>query len=171
MNLHNEHSRQSLQYARTLRAAGYRVTPQRIALFEALRASHDHPPAEVLYQRVRRTHPTMSRASVYKSLQLLASLGLAVQLEGTDGAVRFDGDLSPHVNMVCVRCGRIEDLAGIDVGPLLREVARASGFAVGHHLALRGMCPRCQRESQQQQQRKVVRHGTAGTGSGRGRRR
>jgi len=162
MNLNNARSDDVASYARILRTAGFRVTAQRIALFEVLRASPDHPSAEMLYQRVRRHYPAISRASVYNALQVLASLGLAGQFEGADGAARFDGDLASHVNMICVQCGRIRDLPGIDVDRLLRRVARVSGFAVGRHLSVRGICPQCRRKGQQQ--REVVRHGTAGTG-------
>lgn len=151
-----------------LRAAGYRVTPQRIAVFEELRASSDHPSADALFRRVRRRHPAVSRAAVYKTLQVLASLGLAAQFQGTDGAARFDGDPAPHLNMVCVRCGAIEDLVGIDAAPLIRRAARISGFRVEGHLTVRGICPRCRRRSNQ---RKVVRNGSAGTSGRRGQRR
>lgn len=126
-----------------LRAAGHRITSQRIVVFEALGRSRDHPSAEALYRRVRRRHPTISRASVYKALNLFASLGLLAELKGADGLAHFDGEVSPHANMVCVRCGAIEDLRDIDVEALLQRVARLSGFAAEPHLNVRGICPAC----------------------------
>lgn len=138
-----------------LRAAGHRITSQRIAVFEALRRSRDHPSAEALYRRVRRRHPTISRASVYNALNLFASLGLLAELEGADGLAHFDGEVSPHANMVCVRCGAIEDLRDIDVEALLQRVARLSGFAVERHLTVRGICPACTKAARRQTSRRA----------------
>jgi len=147
-----------MPFLRSLRAAGHRVTPQRLALFAELRAAADHPSAETLFRRVRRRHPTVSRASVYKTMHLLSALGLAIPLEGADGVTRYDGRSTPHVNAVCVRCGTVVDLAA-DVSRLLPQLARASGFLLERHLTVRGLCPKCRKAGQAQS--KEVQHGRA----------
>lgn len=80
---------------------------------------------------------------MYKALNLFAELGLLAELKGADGLTHFDGETSPHANMVCVRCRAIEDVKDDEVEALLRRVARLSGFVVERHLTVRGICSAC----------------------------
>ena len=57
-------------------AKGLRVTPQRIAIYDALRGHHNHPTAEMIYHSLRPTHPSMSLATVYKTMEIFEKLAL-----------------------------------------------------------------------------------------------
>ena len=59
-----------------LRSQGFKVTPQRIAIYDALRGHHDHPTAEMLYHTLRPEHPSMSLATVYKTMEIFEKIGL-----------------------------------------------------------------------------------------------
>ncbi|MDR5683772.1 MAG: Fur family transcriptional regulator [Armatimonadota bacterium] len=131
------------QTRRELAATGRRVTPQRLAVYGALRRARDHPSAEDVYRSVRRTHPTMSRATVYRALDLFASLGLVEVFRGADGVARYDPHPSSHVNLECAVCGRIEDVSDPGLQTLAQRTAQRVGFALAGLVVLRGRCRMC----------------------------
>ena len=77
------------------RAAGMKVTPQRVAIFRALASTRTHPSAEAVCERVRRGMPSVSLDTVYRTLATLAEQGLILKLLQSDGTARFDGDTAP----------------------------------------------------------------------------
>jgi Fur family peroxide stress response transcriptional regulator len=92
-----------------LRARGLRMTSQRLAIVEQFAADASHPTAQELFDRLKRTFPTMSFATVYNTLDALAAAGLSRTLRlGT--AARFDPNTAPHHHAVCERCGAIVDV-------------------------------------------------------------
>ena len=75
-----------MDIAQILRSQGFKVTPQRIAIYDALRGHHDHPTAEMLYHTLRPEHPSMSLATVYKTMEIFEKIGLVKILEVGDRA-------------------------------------------------------------------------------------
>jgi Fur family peroxide stress response transcriptional regulator len=129
-----------------LRAKGYRLTPQRLAVLRALVESTDHPSVEQVYEEVARQHPMISRATVYKTVETLKGMGQVLELEFSGAGNRYDGRrVEPHPHLVCRGCGRIEDL---ELPGLMREateVAQKRGYQLlGHRLDFYGLCPECQ---------------------------
>jgi Fur family peroxide stress response transcriptional regulator len=96
-----------------LRSKGYKATPQRIAICRIALKSREHPSAQQVYDEVKRTHPTVSLATVYKTLELLRDLDLVQELDFPKGQARFDPYRSPHINLICLKCGEITDLDDI----------------------------------------------------------
>ncbi len=127
-----------------LRAAGYRITPQRLAVLRTLVQSDQHPTVEEVYRQVRKDFPTTSLATVYNTLECLKDLEEVLVLPSS-GASRYDGrNPEPHSHLMCTACGLIEDL-DIDLGATTQAVARERGYAeVKHRLELHGVCPACQ---------------------------
>jgi Fur family peroxide stress response transcriptional regulator len=137
----------SAGWAGALRQAGLRLTSQRLAVVEALARDTTHPTATALFDRVRHHHPGLSRATVYNTLQTLVRAGLVHEL-GTagDGRIHYDADATPHVNLVCTRCHRIEDFAAAPLDAVARRVARASGYELhGARVVYYGLCRRCRK--------------------------
>lgn len=131
------------RFRHLLAEQGYRVTPQRIAIYEALLASKRHPSAEELYHIVRETYPMISPATVYNTLQLLVRLGLASET-GFPGETRYDGNPEAHVNILCVSCRRIFDVAEELAAEVFRRVQEKSGFELhGQRHEFFGTCPAC----------------------------
>lgn len=132
-----------------LRDSGLRLTPQRVAVCEILAASRSHPTAYEIYRRLRRRFPTISLATVYKTLDVLVRLGLVSALgDAGDGMVHYDGDTEPHINLVCLSCHRVQDLEGVDVRDLYQHVVARSGYVLqGARLVYYGLCPECQRKT------------------------
>jgi Fur family peroxide stress response transcriptional regulator len=132
-----------------LRAAGLRLTPQRAAVCQALANDTSHPTAQAVYDRLRARFVTLSRATVYNTLQTLVEAGLIDEL-GTagDGAQHYDANPAPHVNLVCTSCHRVEDFWAAPLGQVARRVAKGSGYELrGARVVYYGLCPRCRRRS------------------------
>jgi len=129
-----------------LREGGYKVTAQRVAIVRALTSDRTHPTAEEIYQRVRREYPMMSPATVYKTLDLLKKINTVRELGFAKGGARFDPNMNLHINLVCLKCGTIEDLNERLLKDLKERVATASNYRItGHRIEFYGHCSRCQR--------------------------
>src|SRR5690348_184536 len=79
-----------------IRTSGFKLTPQRVAIVRELASDPTHPTAQELYERLRAALPTMSFATVYNTLDALASAGLCVGLSLAPGAARFDPNMVAH---------------------------------------------------------------------------
>ena len=104
-----------MDIAQILRSQGFKVTPQRIAIYDALRGHHDHPTAEMLYHTLRPEHPSMSLATVYKTMEIFEKIGLVKILEVGDERAHYDWDTQAHSHIRCIRCNKVEDMMGIDL--------------------------------------------------------
>jgi Fur family transcriptional regulator, peroxide stress response regulator len=126
-----------------LRSRGMKVTPQRQAIFRALRESRVHPTAESVYAVVSAEMPTISLRTVYQTLNDLAAMGELHALDLGTGSTRFDPNLDPHHHLVCDGCGRVIDVpARSRVSAPRPEVAE--GFEVTTtEIVYRGRCAQC----------------------------
>lgn len=130
-----------------LREQGYRLTPQRMAIVQAVLESPDHPSAEEIYQQVSAAFPMISLATVYKTLEVLKDLGEVVELP-VEGRTHYDGNPRPHVHLICERCHSVMDWSEEVAFPIPEEAIAASGFRPHHyHLEVHGLCPRCAGEA------------------------
>lgn len=128
--------------AKLLRAAGKRHTAERELLFDII-AEHPHLDASAIYRLAVERNPKIGLATVYRTLRLLAELGLVevATLGGDHGhyEVRHDD----HVHLVCLACGRIRE---VPPPPELRELGARAGFDVREaRLELTGYCETCQK--------------------------
>ncbi|GAB4480192.1 MAG: Fur family transcriptional regulator [Anaerolineae bacterium] len=131
-----------------LRRSGARITPQRIAICDWLERNYDtHPTIGEVYEALREQFPTMSLATVYNTISALARLDLVHEVVQTeDGSTRYDVNTAPHINMVCMRCGRIIDEDEADLSALM-QAASAHGFLLQDiNVVLHGICSDCQKE-------------------------
>jgi Fur family peroxide stress response transcriptional regulator len=129
-----------------LRQKNHKLTPQRLAIVKVLVESRTHPSVEEIYERLQPQFPTMSLATVYRTVMLIKSLNEVLELGFADGSNRYDGNKPyPHPHLVCVNCKRIIDPELVGFEDLTREVASASGFKIlTHRLDFFGVCPDCQ---------------------------
>ena len=93
-----------------LRQGGVRVTPQRLAIAEAVLNSADHPTVQQIHERVQQHFPSMTLATVYSTLGVLVKSGLIHELPFARQS-RYESNIMPHVNLVCIGCGNIADAA------------------------------------------------------------
>ena len=131
--------------SRQLRAAGGRVTSERLAILRALAEDESHPSADTIYRRVVAELPSISLATVYKTLATLQGMGEVLELTAVRGESRYDGIRpEPHPHLICTSCGRVADLAVDDVQALMHLAFPPAGQ---WHLTTRvdfwGLCPQC----------------------------
>jgi len=132
------------EFTRIAREKGYKLTPQRLAVFRALVSRKDHPSADDLYQQVRKKYPMISLATVYKTLDVLRDIGLVSELGYKEEGCRYDGNVSLHANLVCLRCKAIKDLDIEGLTKIERLVATKSGHTiVGSRIEFYGYCNDC----------------------------
>ena len=91
------------------RKNGYKVTTQRLAIYKFIKTREDHPTADQIYQGLKINYPTFSLGTIYKTLHTLNELGLIQELGFENGSIRYDPDITPHINVVCTSCGKIYD--------------------------------------------------------------
>ena len=132
-----------------LRKKGYKATPQRIAICRFALNSRDHPSAQQVYDEVKKIHPTVSLATVYKTLGVLKDLDLIQELNLPQGQARFDSYMKPHINLICLQCGSIADLDDTTAIEITRKVAATAKFKPkGQRIDIFGICRECSDEEQ-----------------------
>ena len=126
-----------------LRDEGFRITPQRIAIVDYLLRTEDHPNAELIHKVVRKRYPMVSLSTVYKTLDLLKEKKLVNEIE-IEGEARFDAHTDDHVNLVCIKCGRIDDLDEEYLKEIQIKAARKSKYLIlKSNFELHGYCSQC----------------------------
>jgi Fur family ferric uptake transcriptional regulator len=137
------------RFERHLQDEGLRLTAQRVRVLERVFLTHDHFSAETLFGWLRAEEgPSVSRATVYRTLELLASGGFVTVLDTGRGEMLYEHSLghTHHDHLVCKRCGRIEEFREARIETLQEAVADKHGFEMtGHVLRLTGICRSCQK--------------------------
>ncbi|MBI4083992.1 MAG: transcriptional repressor [Candidatus Lambdaproteobacteria bacterium] len=140
-------SQRIAEFPKRCRAAGLKVTPQRMAVYSMLIATDRHPCPDDVYTAIRSDIPAISLATVYKILDLFQERGF-VRRVSTEGQVaRYDAMLDPHHHLVCSSCGRIQDLMGGEFPPLQLTLPAEFDFqATGIEIQFHGQCGACSRQ-------------------------
>jgi Fur family transcriptional regulator, peroxide stress response regulator len=134
--------------SQALTQAGLRLTPQRLAIYNLLADSKDHPTAQMIYDLLKYDYPSLSLATVYNTLESLVQLGIVNALGSAgDDAAHYDANTEPHVNLACISCHQVIDLHSEHVLHLEDEVVSNSGYQVlGARVLYYGVCPDCQNQ-------------------------
>ena len=93
-----------------LRGAGFRMTPQRLAIIEFLLDNETHPSADDIYQKIRKKYPMLSLSTVYNTLETLRKMGQIQALTISEDRIRYDPEENPHHHFFCKKCGKIIDI-------------------------------------------------------------
>ena len=132
-----------------LKQHDYRLTPQRVELVRLIASSEGHPSAGQLYDRIKRQFPTMSHATVYKTLALLKDMGQVLEIDLRDDS-HYDGNRpQPHPHLICIKCNKIID-GDADFDPsAIRKLEQASGYKIiRSQVSFYGLCPDCKQSNQ-----------------------
>jgi Fur family transcriptional regulator, peroxide stress response regulator len=125
-----------------------KITPQRLEIYKELIKSKEHPSADMLWQKLRKTFPTISLDTVNRTLLTLSKIGVAFIVEGSGDVKRFDGGMENHQHFRCTQCRRIidfhhEPFDAIALPPELED----SFLIVRKTVYLEGICRYCQKKS------------------------
>ncbi len=132
------------EFAARCRTGGLAVTPQRLAIIKVLLGSEEHPRADAIFAAVRRSHPTISLATVHRTLETLCDIGEARKVTMLHDSARYDGNITPHHHVVCVECRRIRDIEIPELDRLLEGRSELGEFRVlGSSLEIHARCERC----------------------------
>ncbi len=128
-----------------LRERGLRWTPQRATLLRVLRATEGHVTGSQLVERCREIEPTTTPSTVYRTLDVLESIGVISHSHGIDGRAEFHvRPAAVHGHLICTDCGSDEELPGAEASPFLSALRRERGFAADvDHLTISGRCRDC----------------------------
>ncbi len=131
--------------AETLHELGYRRTPQRMMILEAVERAEGHISAEEIYEQVRARYPHVNISTVYRTLELLERLGRVTKTDMGDGRVRYHSmGKGHHHHLVCQKCGVIIDVEESVLNPLWEDIMHKHDFKVEmNHLAFFGLCGKC----------------------------
>jgi Fur family peroxide stress response transcriptional regulator len=123
---------------------GLVLTPQRRAILRAVLDADDHPTADRVHETLARRRVRVSRATVFRTLETFARLGLVTRACHPGSAVRYDRRLERHHHLVCLACDRVVDIQDARLDALPIPDTRRFGFTVSDFkVQLRGTCRQC----------------------------
>jgi len=121
-----------------------KLTPQRIAVYEYLLDTREHPSAEVIYTSLQEKFPTMSLATVYKSLKTLVEVNLISEINLGEGNFRYDSTIADHPHIQCIHCNKVEDIMDVPMTMINREIVKYTDYKVlTSKLYFYGICNKC----------------------------
>lgn len=138
-------SHEEKDYIQILHANGYRVTPQRLIVLDAVCDIGGHATIGDIYGRVKELDPTIDQSTIYRALDVLCVVGLVVVSEiGDTGKVYKIAGTAQHHHLICHACGKVLTIDTQTLQPLFGHIRLQYGFEVdGDHLALTGLCQHC----------------------------
>ena len=137
-----------LDFEKTCRDSGLKITPQRKAVYKALAESTDHPSAEMIFRRVRADLGGISLDTVNRTLLTLNDIGAAFTVEGSGDAKRFDGNLNTHQHFKCVKCKSVADFHHEDFDDIEIPKNICKDFKIIRKTVyIEGICDKCNTES------------------------
>ena len=133
---------------KVLQEKGYRLTPQRMLVIEALHNADKHISAEEIYEQLHARYPYSNISTVYRTLELLKGLNLVMETDFGEGRVRYHvAEKGHHHHLFCHRCGKIMDLEESTLYPLKDAMLRDYDFEADlRHIAISGECRECCRK-------------------------
>lgn len=139
-------SHNTWDYAAYLRDQGYRMTPQRQIIMDAICEGNGHTTLPEILARVEQKAPAINQATVYRALHFLLETGLIVKAEVTPGETVYEiAGQSPHHHLLCRVCHQEIEIDAEPLAALQAAIQEQYGFAVdANHLVLTGLCAYCQ---------------------------
>ena len=133
------------EYASQLRARGFRMTSQRLAILHALRHAGTHLSPREVYRQAKQELPTLAEPTVYRTLEFLAENGLARPLQTGNGHLMYEIAGSDHHHIVCRICSNELEVEHALLEDLYRKLESTSGYLrIDSHMTFFGVCPHCQ---------------------------
>lgn len=127
-----------------LKSRNIKVTPQRLAIYNVLYKTTEHPSAEKIYHELLPTHPTMSLATIYKTLDAFKKAHLVTELNTGGDSFRYDANTDAHPHAICLDCGDVYDLHTHLLDNINDLVQKETDFDILYgHMYFYGKCSDC----------------------------
>jgi len=136
------------QFESLCRKRGLPLTVQRRAILKAVLERDDHPTADQLYDVVKERIAGVSRATVYRVLEMLVGLGVIRRLPHPGATARFDARIRRHHHLVCRTCNRVIDIGSRSLDDLQLPPKHRHGFQIeDYSVHFIGICAECSRKA------------------------
>lgn len=133
-----------MDISQQLRSNGYKVTPQRVAIYKALSKITKHPNAEIIHNYLHDEYPLISLATVYKTMEIFAKIGLVSIVDVATESCLYDSVTKPHPHVHCLECGKVEDIEGINMEQVFEKVQKLTNYEVKNtQIVFQGICKNC----------------------------
>ncbi len=123
---------------------GLKITPQRSLIFDELSKATDHPTADAIYKRVRKSLSNISFDTVYRTLLSFTEIGIVSLVEGTGEQKRFEPNLHQHHHFRCIKCYTIYDFENNAYNDIaVPKAVQEQGVIINKRVVLEGICSKC----------------------------
>lgn len=134
------------QYSPQLRARGFRMTPQRMAILHVLHHEGTHLSPTDVFARAKVTLPGLTEATVYRTLEFLAENGLVRPTQAGSGHLVYEITKQDHHHLICRKCGAEVQIDHAPLEKFYAELEASSGYrSLDSHMTFFGLCPECQK--------------------------
>jgi len=132
-----------------LKNRGMLHSKQREEILDVFLKTEKHPTIDDLYELVRKKHPNIGLATVYRAMRVVCDAGLAREADFGDGVKRFEHEYQHqhHDHLVCLKCGRVIEVLSPKIEYLQERLAKKHNFTpVRHRMEIFGTCRECKRK-------------------------
>lgn len=121
-----------------------RNTIQKELVRDAVYELKRHVTANEVYEFLKKSYPTIGKATVYRNLETLSSEGFLRKIEIPDGPNRFDFTLKNHYHVKCIKCNEIFDVDMEEITDLIEKIHNTHGIEfLDYDILFKGICPKC----------------------------
>ena len=113
------------------------MTRQRRIIHDYLLSTKSHPTAEEIYMNVKKNMPSIAVGTVYRNLSLMTDAGEVRRITVPEHPDRYDGDVSPHDHLLCMKCKKLFDIGSVGV-----DIPTGT-LVLGYEVTVKTICPAC----------------------------
>ncbi len=132
----------------TLRQNGYKLTPQRRVVIQAIASNQEHLTPTAIYEKVHQHQPNIGLVTIYRTLEILAKLKLICELHAGDSCRSYTISApGHHHHLICSNCDKVVNLPSRELEEAQQSLSKQTGFRIDSHLLeFSGLCQVCQKE-------------------------
>lgn len=120
------------------------VTPQRLAIYKALLIDKSHPNPECVYNSIKPDFPTISLATVYKTLETFEKHNIISVVTPLHETVRYDAEIDHHHHVVCVKCKKVMDIKDPELENIeIPDIVKVGNQVLDYNIQFNVICDSC----------------------------
>ena len=132
-----------------LRRQGFRITPQRLAIYNILLEAGEHQTALEICEQVQKQIPAINEATVYRTLNFLSEQGIVLAAHIGGGQLVYEIAERDHHHLICKKCRSEHEINHQILKQLYREIQKYTGYHIDSmHVTFFGLCPHCQQQKE-----------------------
>lgn len=127
--------------AKILMDHGIRPSQQRLCILQYIQSVKTHPTVDTIFTALHPNFPSLSRTTVYNTLELFKKHDLVISLDMGEGYLRYDADMNPHCHFKCEKCGNVYDI--FEEPPSVDSIVPEGFTLKSSALYIFGICSKC----------------------------